>query len=365
MKSNRISLPSLGLSLSVLVSWVAVTGCKCPCWSGSSGSSSAGGPPPATISSLHGEPFGSIEALDPQLHTLIPVEAKIEKLASGFDWSEGPVWIKSGGYLVFSDVPSNTVYRWTPGQGVTVHLQPSGYTGAEPRGGEPGSNGLTVDSKGRLVLCEHGDRRVGRVEKDGRHVTLVDRYQGKRFNSPNDLVYHSSGDLYFTDPPYGLVGNMDDPKKELSFQGVYRLKPDGKLTLLTDQVTRPNGIALSPDEKTLYVAVSDPKIPVIMAYDVQPDGTVTKGRVFFDMMPFMKPENKGLPDGLKVDQKGNLFATGPGGVFVITAAGRHLGTIHTGEATANCNWGDDGSTLYITADMYLARVRTKTRGMGW
>src|SRR6185503_16440679 len=196
---------------------------------------------------------------------LIEMTTPIEKLASGFDWSEGPVWIKagqppinapsalSGGYLLFSDVPSNTVYRWKAGDGVSVFVHPSGYTGATPRGGEPGSNGLTTDSQGRLVLCEHGDRRVGRIEKDGRHITLADRYQGKRFNSPNDLTYKSNGDLYFTDPPYGLEKNMDDPKKELSFQGVYRLTPTGEVTLLTDRMTRPNGLAFSPDEKTLYV----------------------------------------------------------------------------------------------------------------
>lgn len=333
--------------------------------SASASASPSSHPLPATIKNHNGEPFGSLEVNDPQFFTLVAVAAPLEKLASGFDWSEGPVWIKNGGYVVFSDVPSNTVYRWTPGKGVSVHLHPSGYTGAEARGGEPGSNGLTVDSQGRLVLCEHGDRRVGRIEKDGRHVTVVDRYNGKRFNSPNDLVYHSNGDLYFTDPPYGLVRNMDDPKKELPFQGVYRLKPNGELTLLTDKVTRPNGIALSPDEKTLYVAVSDPDMPVIMAYDVKADGTIENGRVLFDAKPLMKPGVKGLPDGMKVDRKGNLFATGPGGVLVITPKGQHLGTIKTGEATANCGWGDDGSTLYITADMFLARIKTQTKGMGW
>ena len=321
--------------------------------------------PPSEVRVHQGEPFGSMEVIDPMFFALIPATTAIEKLASGFDWSEGPVWIKKGGYLLFSDVPSNTVYRWSPGGGVRVHLKPSGYTGSIPRAGEPGSNGLTVDSEGRLTLCEHGDRRIGRIEHDGRHVTLVDRYQGKRFNSPNDLAYKSNGDLYFTDPPYGLEKNVDDPKKEIPFQGVYRLKPGGELTLLTDKLTRPNGIAFSPDEKTLYVAVSDPAMPVIMAYDVQADGTIANARVFFDAKPLATPGRKGLPDGLKVDRSGNLFATGPGGVFVITPQGKHLGTIATGEATANCAWGDDGSTLYITADMFLCRVKTKTRGAGF
>jgi gluconolactonase len=317
---------------------------------------------PANIKAHHGESFGTLEVNDPRFFTLIELSAPIEKLASGFDWSEGPVWIKQGSYLVFSDVPSNTVYRWKEGEGVSVYLKPSGYTGATPRGGEPGSNGLTTDRQGRLVLCEHGDRRVGRIEQDGRHVTLADRFQGKRFNSPNDLACKSNGDLYFTDPPYGLERNMDDPKKELSFQGVYRLRPNGEVTLLTDQMSRPNGIAFSPDEKTLYVANSDPKRAIWMAYDVKPDGTLANGRVFFDATSMVGPAKKGLPDGLKVDVAGNLFATGPGGVLVFTPDGTHLGTINTAEATANVGWGGDGTVLYITADMFLCRIQTKTRG---
>jgi gluconolactonase len=309
--------------------------------------------------------LGAIERLDPRLDAIIPPGALIEKLAEGFDWSEGPVWIKEGAYLLFSDVPSNTVYKWKAGKGVSEFLHPSGYTGATPRGGEPGSNGLTVDSQGRLVLCEHGDRRVARLEKDGHKTTLADRYDGKRLNSPNDLVYHSNGDLYFTDPPYGLEKNVDDPKKELAFQGVYRVKPSGEITLLTSELSRPNGIAFSPDEKTLYVAVSDPKRAVWMAYDVKSDGTLANGRVFFDATALVGPEHKGLPDGMKVDQNGNVFATGPGGVFVFSPDGKHLGTINTGEATANCGWGEDGSVLYITADMYICRIKTLTKGKGF
>jgi len=285
----------------------------------------------------------------------------MEKLAEGFDWSEGPIWMKEGEFLLFSDVPQNVIYRWKEGQAVKEFLKPSGYTGSTPRGGEPGSNGLTVDSQGRLVLCEHGDRRVARLERDGQKTTLADSYHGKRLNSPNDLVYHSNGDLYFTDPPYGLEGKNEDPKKELPFNGVYRLKPNGDLTLLTDKLTFPNGLAFSPDEKMLYVAVSDPARAIWMAYDVKEDGTIDHGRVFFDTTSLVKG-HKGLPDGMKVDKKGNLFATGPGGVFIFSPDGKHLGTLNTGEATANCNWGNDGSVLYITADMYLCRIRTKTSG---
>ena len=334
---------------------------------------------PATIQTHHGESLGSLEVKDAKFLTLIERTASLEKLASGFDWAEGPVWIKpgqapvsygplswrQGGYLLFSDVPSNTVYRWKEGEGLSVFLKPSGYTGKIPRGGEPGSNGLTTDSEGRLVLCEHGDRRVGRLEKDGRHVTLADKFMGKRFNSPNDLVYNAQGDLYLTDPPYGLLGTNHDVGKELSFQGVYRLRANGELTLLTDQMSRPNGLALSPDEKILYIANSDPGQAVWMAYDVKADGTIANGHVFFDVTPLVGPGKKGLPDGMKVDRDGNLFATGPGGVFVFSPEGKHLGTINPGEATANCAWGDDGSTLYLTADMFLCRIKTRTKGKGF
>ena len=305
--------------------------------------------------------MGKLEKLDPQFDTLIAPDAKLEKLAEGYDWSEGPVWVRDGAYLLFSDVPMNTVFKWKEGEGAKPFLKPSGYTGSTPRGGEPGSNGLTVDSQGRLVLCQHGDRRVSRLEKDRQFRVIAEFYQLRRFNSPNDLAFKSNGDLYFTDPPYGLEKLNADPKKEITFNGVYRVKPDGEITLLTQNLTFPNGIAFSPDEKILYVAISDPKRPVIVAYDVKADGTIDNERVFFDALPLM-PGRKGLPDGLKVDQRGNLFATGPGGVLVIAPDGRHLGTINTGEATANCGWGDDGSVLYITADMFLCRIQTKTKG---
>ena len=325
------------------------------------------GQPANTVSAhapTHERTIGALESQDPRFDQLVPPTAKIEKLAEGFIWAEGPIWIREGGYLLFSDVPTNAVYKWKAHQGVTEFLKPSGYTGTIPRGGEPGSNGLTVDSQGRLTLCEHGDRRVARLEKDGRKTTLADRYEGKRFNSPNDLVYKSNGDLYFTDPPYGLEGKEKDPKKELPFQGVYRLKPNGELTLLTGDLTFPNGLAFSPDEKTFYVAVSDPDKAVWMAYNVNPDGTLANGRVFFDATTLAKSK-KGLPDGMKVDRAGNLFATGPGGVLVFAPEGKLLGTINTGEPTANCNWGNDGSVLYITANHFLCRLQTKTKGHGW
>ena len=279
--------------------------------------------------------FGSVERLDPLLDQLIPADAQIEKLAEGFTWTEGPLWIAGGQYLLFSDVPRNTVYRWKDGEGVTEYLKPSGYSGSTGRGGEPGSNGLTVDRAGRLLLCQHGDRRVARLEANGSLTPLVEHYRGRAFNSPNDVVVKSNGDVYFTDPPYGLEGNNADPKKELLYNGVYRRSRAGEVTLIVRDLTFPNGLAFSPNEKTFYVAVSDPNRAVWMAYDVQDDGTVARGRVFFDSTPTVKTK-PGLPDGMKVDQAGNVFATGPGGVLIFSPDGKHLGTIDTGVPTANC-----------------------------
>jgi gluconolactonase len=310
--------------------------------------------------------LGTIERVDPRFDQLIPPGAKLEKLADGFDWSEGPVWVPAGQYLLFSDIPKNTVWKWKDGQGISLYLKPSGYSGSAPfTGREPGSNGLALDKEGRLLLCQHGDRRVVRQEKDGKLTVLADRYQGKRLNSPNDLALKSNGDLYFTDPPYGLPGQMKDPGKELDFQGVYRLSPSGELTLLTKEMTRPNGIAFAPDEKTLYVANSDPAQAIWKAFPVRPDGTLGAGKVFFDSTAWVKAGKKGLPDGLKVDQAGNVFATGPGGVCVIAPDGTHLGTIATGVPTANCGWGEDGTVLYVTADKNLCRIKTATKGNGY
>lgn len=314
--------------------------------------------------------LGQIVRSDPRLDKILPVGAQIEVLASGFDWSEGPVWLKTdptgeqGGCLLFSDVPRNHVLRWKEGQGISVFLQPSGYTGRAPYGREPGSNGLTLDLQGRLVSCEHGDRRVSLLEWDGGKKTLADTYAGKRFNSPNDVVVKNDGNIYFTDPPYGLPRQADDPRREQPHFGVYRIAPTGTVTLLTAEMTRPNGLAFSPDEKTLYVAQSDSEAAIWKAFPVNPDGTLGKSRIFFDATPMAKSgKMKGLPDGLKIDRDGNLWATGPGGVLIFAPDGKLLGRIDTGEATANCAFGGpDGSDLYITADMYLCRVRTTTRG---
>ena len=306
---------------------------------------------------------GSIERLDPALDKLIRPEATIEILADGFDWSEGPLWLAEQNKLLFSDIPPNKIFEWSEAEGLKVYLTPSGYTSQEPRGGEVGSNALILDKQGRLVLCQHGDRRMARMEAPldqpkPTYVTLADKYEGKRLNSPNDAVYKSNGDLYFTDPPYGLEKNADDPAKEIPFQGVYRLATDGTLHLLTKELSRPNGLAFSPDEKTFYVANSDPDKAIWMAYDVQPSGNITNGRVFYDATPLAKKE-KGLPDGFKINREGYIFATGPGGVLVFDKNAKHLGTIRTGEATSNCAFNADESTLYLTADDYIMRVKLK------
>ncbi len=309
-------------------------------------------------------PAGSprIVRLDARVDRLVARDAVMEKIADGFTWVEGPAWDRAGGYLLFSDIPNNVVFKWREGAGVSLFLKPSGYTGAAPfPGREPGSNGLTFDPAGRLVLAEHGDRRIARLEPDGRKTTLVDRYDGKRLNSPNDLVFARTGDLYFTDPPFGLPQAFDDPGKELPWSGVYRLSGRGDLTLLTRDLRAPNGIALSPDEKTLYVSNADRGRAVWMAYDIRDDGTLTKGRVFFDATAQARTM-KGAPDGMKVDREGHVFAAGPGGVYILAPDGTHLGSLETGGIVSNVAWGDDGSVLYLTADTAIYRIRLTTRG---
>jgi gluconolactonase len=298
---------------------------------------------------------GSIERLDARLDALIPVDASIEVLSVGFNWSEGPVWMD--GQLLFSDVPENTAFAWNEGDTESrVFLRPSGNF----EGDGQGSNGLTLDAEGRLVLCQHGARRVARLEKDGGFTPIADSYQGKKFNSPNDLVYAKSGALFFTDPPYGMKrGEAPDA----DYHGVYRVDPDGSVHLLIDDVRWPNGIAISPDEKRLYLAVSDKEAPRILVYDLMPDGGVQNGRLLFDALPLKTAGLPGNCDGLKVDVQGNIWTTGPGGVLILTAEGEHLGSILTGVPTGNCAWGGAANDeFYITADMFLLRVKTAVKG---
>lgn len=342
MRSNH------SLAFSILVAFIA-----------------AATPPAARAADAAGS---RIERLDPALDALVSTNATVEVLGEGFDWTEGPVWRKSGGYVLFVDIPKNSIYKWKEGEGLSIFLRPSGHIEADPppEGRELGCNALTIDAQDRLVMADQGNRRISRLNESNYTKTILTaRYDCKRFSSPNDLVYRSTGDLYFTDPPYGLTGLNASPHKEIPFNGVYRLTPAGELSLLTKDLTFPNGIAFSPDEKTLYLAVSDPDHPALMAYDVADDGTISHGRVFFDATALARAGKQGLPDGLKVDKKGNIFLGGPGGVLVLDSTGRHLGTIVTGQITANCAFGDDGSTLYMAANHYFMRVKTLTKGEGF
>ena len=308
--------------------------------------------------------IGEVLRFDKQMDSLVASDAKIEVLSSGFTWSEGPVWVKDGNFLLFSDVHRNKVIKWTEGVGAERFLEPSGFTGIGHYSTGLGSNGLAIDAAGRLISCEHGDRRISAMTfKEGK-VTLADNYNGKRFNSPNDLAISKNGPIYFTDPIYGLPLRWEDPTRELDYAGVFLLDQDGSVTLLTKELKYPNGVELSSDEKTLYVAQSDPENPIVIAYPIKKDGTTGKGKVLFDAKPHAHLGG-GNPDGLKVDQSGNLWVTGMGGVMVVSPKGKLLGQIATGELTANCAWGDDGSVLYITADTYLCRIQTKVKGRGF
>ncbi|QTN30974.1 SMP-30/gluconolactonase/LRE family protein [Akkermansiaceae bacterium] len=303
------------------------------------------------IASVHAEM--SFERLDPAFDMLIPADAEIKVLATGFKWAEGPVWDVENGELLFSDVPNNVIHAWD-GSKIREFMRPSGYTGLKGYGRESGSNGLTFDAQGRLILAEHGDRRVSILTKGGGKMTLADRFEGKRFNSPNDVVVHSSGAIYFTDPIYGLPKGEDDPLREIGFCGVYRIGTDGGVSLVTKELERPNGLAFSPDEKTLYVANSHGPRKIILAVSINADGGAAGQGVFFDAKEL---EGKGSMDGLKVDPSGNLWATGPGGLLVISPQGKLLGRVLTGKATANVSFGGKNSkTVFLTAHDTLLSV---------
>lgn len=308
----------------------------------------------------------AVEKNDARLDQIIAPDAELQVLADGFEWTEGPVWVPTSNKLLFSDIPRNTIYSWSDEEGLEVFLRPAGYNLDNPPGKELGTNGLMLDADGNLIMSNHGLRAVTKLDQTNfTQTVLIDRFEGARLNSPNDLDIKSNGDIYFTDPSYGLEGVNNSLHKELDYNGVYRLTSDGELTLLTKEFTNPNGIAFSPDESVLYVAQSDGDAPILRAFDVNADGTLSNSRIFFDATPLRQPGVKGVPDGMVVSQDGHVFATGPGGVMILSPDGDHLGSILTGEATANATFGDDGATLYITADMYLMRIRTKVKGIGF
>ncbi len=304
-----------------------------------------------------------IERRDPALDAIVSPHARVERLATGFLFTEGPVWVREGDYLLFSDPNANRIYRWSPDGQVSVYRTKSGYTGFDiGEYGQPGSNGLALDADGRLVIAEHGNRRISRLERNGVLTVLADRYEGNRLNSPNDLVLRSDGSLYFTDPPFGLPQFDADPRKELPFSGVFLLK-DGRLRLVATDLRGPNGLAFSPDERFLYVTNWDVENKVVMRYAVAPDGGLSGGTVFFDMTDASGEE---ALDGIEVDERGDLYVSGPGGVWIISPTGVHLGTIRAPELPANFAWGDaDGRTLYMTARTGLYRLRLEVAGSGW
>jgi len=307
-----------------------------------------------------------LQVIDSAVLAIIPADAKLESLASGFAWSEGPLWLPQQQQLLFSDVPRNLIYAWQEGDSAAQGwLGPSGYTGTEPYPGEPGSNGLALDRDGHLLLCQHGDHRVARLTEPlsdpaPTFQTLAASYQGQRLNSPNDLCLNAEGQIFFTDPPYGLPRDDQADRRALDFQGVYRIDPDGSLTLLIDSLSRPNGIALSPDERTLYVANSDPERARWMAYRLDADGEVRSGRLWYDATAAVAPDNPGLPDGLKVDARGNVLATGPGGLWIFSPAGKLLGKVRTGLPTSNCALAP--GYVYLTADSLLLRIKRMEPG---
>jgi gluconolactonase len=311
---------------------------------------------------------GTVQRENPALDALIAPGARVEKVADGVTWAEGPVWVRGEGYLLLSDPPENRMFRWSQKGGLSLFMKPSGYAGTDTAiFREDGSNGLIPgDRPGTILMADSGSRAIARLDLVSKTKTfLVTEYQGKKFNSPNDLVLARDGSIWFTDPPYGLKDLDKSPAKQLPFNGVYRLMPSGEVRLIDGSLTFPNGIGLSPDQRTLYISVSDPEKARIYAYSLDAAGSVLGRRVFADMTPLVKQGLSGLPDGLKIDVHGNLFASGPGGIHILSPKGVELGLIKTDVTSENCAFGDDGRTLFIASTHSVLRVRTRTEGLGY
>ncbi|HMH21507.1 MAG TPA: SMP-30/gluconolactonase/LRE family protein [Puia sp.] len=330
----------------------------------SSGAASGQSQPPVPKDTV----IGKIEYFEDDLSRIISPQASIEVIGSGYKWSEGPVWVPAGQYLLFSDVPQNIIYKWDGKKRPEKWLSPSGYTGSAPQKGEIGSNGLSLDRNGQLIICQSGDRKVARLRTAAgagvpdtpapEYIFFAENYKGKRFNSPNDLTTNSKNNVYFTDPIYGLPDGENDPTRELPFEGVYRIGTDGMTTLLLDSIRRPNGIAFSPDEKILYIASSDDKIPRWYAYDLDKDGKIIRGGLFLDAAPLRdRAMVKQGPDGMKIDKWGNLFAAGPDGINIISPQARRIALIRIfGRRVSNCAFNETKEILFITADDLVLKV---------
>jgi gluconolactonase len=317
----------------------------------------------ATQNQLPAVNLNRVEILDTEALKLVDSNATAEVLDTGHKWTEGPVYVRDGGYLLFSDIPGNSIYKWKEGEGASLYLKPSGHTGTKVIHKEPGSNGLLLDAKGALVLCQHGDRRIAKMDAPlnspaPKFITLAGSYMGKRLNSPNDAVFAASGDLYFTDPPYGLDDRLGDTAKQLSFQGVYRLKPNGQLDLLVKDLKFPNGIALSPDGKTLYVSNSDSANMLWMKYALDDKGLIKSSSVLYAPTQYNNTDD-GNPDGMKVNRQGYIFAAGPKGIWIFNPGGKVIARIHIEQKTANCAFSPDEKTLFITSSSNLLRVKLK------
>jgi gluconolactonase len=325
----------------------------------------AAAPPPPTAPTRIEE--ATIDRWDPAMDAIVPADWKIEKLAEGFGWAEGPIWVKNGGYLLFTDVPGNKMWKWSDKGGLEKFLDPSGAANPDTNvWREAGANGLAILDENNILLADTGSRMIQKLDLATKQKTpFASHFDGKKFSSPNDVVRMKSGVVFLTDPPYGFKKFDDAPEKEQPFNGVYRVAKDGSVTVVEKELHRPNGVALSPDERTLYVAQSEPTKPIIMAYTLDADGNVTGKKVFHDFTDMVGPKSPGLPDGLTVTTDGTIFTTGPGGVVVLSKDGKRLGRISNGKATANCKFGDDGKTLYLTSHNILARIRLNVTGVGF